>query len=63
MAMCPDGGLLMLGPAVYRKRGYMHRKYKKLLGNDDGDGHLLVCAVGGDEPAAPAAVVDEGGGR
>jgi hypothetical protein len=35
MAMCPDGGLLMLGSSVYRKRGYMYRRYKELHGNDD----------------------------
>jgi hypothetical protein len=37
MAMCPDGGLLMLGSSVHRKRGYMYRKYKQLYGNDDSD--------------------------
>lgn len=34
MAMCPDGGLLMLGSSVYRQRGYMHRRWKELHGND-----------------------------
>jgi hypothetical protein len=34
MAMCPDGGLLMLGSSVYRKRGYMYRQFKRLHGND-----------------------------
>ena len=29
MAMCPDGGLLMLGSSVYRKRGFMYRKFKQ----------------------------------
>src|SRR5262245_59150921 len=35
MAMCPDGGLLMLGSSVYRKRGYMYRRYTELHGNTD----------------------------
>jgi hypothetical protein len=34
MAMCPDGGLLMLGSSVYRKAGYMYRKFTELHGND-----------------------------
>jgi hypothetical protein len=37
MAMCPDGCLLMLGSSVYRKRGYMYRKFKELHGNNDSD--------------------------
>ena len=34
LSMCPDGGLLVLGSSVYRKRGLMFRMYKKLHGND-----------------------------
>ena len=34
MAMCPGGGLLMLGSSVYRRRGYMFRQYRELHGND-----------------------------
>jgi hypothetical protein len=26
MGMCPDGGLLLLGSSVYRRRGYMQRE-------------------------------------
>jgi hypothetical protein len=37
MAMCQDGGLLLLGSSVYRKRGYMYRMFKKLHGNDDSE--------------------------
>jgi hypothetical protein len=37
MAMCPDTGLLMLGSSVYRKRGYMYRKWKELYGTDSED--------------------------
>src|SRR5262249_30864021 len=32
MAMCPDGGLLLLGSSVHRRVGYMYRRYKKLHG-------------------------------
>lgn len=35
LAMCPDGGLLVLGSSVCRKRGLMFRMYKKLHGNDE----------------------------
>jgi hypothetical protein len=48
MAMCPDGGLLMLGSSVYRKRGLMYRRYTELHGNDDAT-DMLVCAMRGDE--------------
>jgi hypothetical protein len=34
MAMCPDGGLVLLGSSVYRKAGYMYRKFTELHGND-----------------------------
>jgi hypothetical protein len=37
MAMCPDGGILMLGSSVHRKRGFMHRKYTELFGNRQPD--------------------------
>jgi hypothetical protein len=37
MAMCPDGGLLLLGSSVHRKVGYMYRKYKQLHGNDSSE--------------------------
>jgi hypothetical protein len=35
MAMCSDGGLLMLGSSVYRKRGFMYRRYIELHGSQD----------------------------
>jgi hypothetical protein len=37
MAMCSDGGLLMLGSSVYRQKGYMFRRYRELFGNDESD--------------------------
>jgi hypothetical protein len=50
MAMCPDGGLLLLGSSVYRKKGYMFRKWRQLFGDDSAGGYLLVCAVADNEP-------------
>jgi hypothetical protein len=37
MAMCPDGGLMILGSSVHRKRGLMYRRYRELFGNNDAD--------------------------
>src|SRR6202040_234325 len=37
MAMTPDGGLMILGSSVYRKKGYMYRRWKELYGNDDAE--------------------------
>ena len=37
MAMCPDGGLMLLGSSVFRKVGYMYRQYRRLHGNADSD--------------------------
>jgi hypothetical protein len=51
MAMCPDGGILMLGSSVYRKRGYMYRQYKELHGNSDTPDDTLVWF-------APSAVMN-----
>jgi hypothetical protein len=60
MAMCPDGGLLLLGSSVHRKRNYMHRQFKKLHGNDDSDrvcwfapSHLMM------NPKLPRHVIDK----
>jgi hypothetical protein len=37
MSMTPDGGIMIMGSSVYRKRGLLYRKYKELFGNDDAD--------------------------
>jgi hypothetical protein len=59
MAMCPDGGLLMLGSSVYRKRGYMFRKYRELFGNDAGDDQLCWFAPSQVmNPVLPQSVID-----
>ncbi len=59
MAMCPDGGLLMLGSSVYRKRGYMYRQYKKLHGNDRAaDSLCWFAAAQTMNPLLPQRVID-----
>jgi hypothetical protein len=51
MAMCPDGGILLLGSSVYRKRGYMYRQFRELHGNPDTPADTLVWF-------APSAVMN-----
>jgi hypothetical protein len=58
MAMCPDGGLLMLGSSVFRKRGYMFRQFKRLHGNDVSEDLCWFAASRVMNPKLPAAVVD-----
>lgn len=58
MAMCPDGGLLLLGSSVYRKRGYMYRKYKELHGNNDSDDLCWFAPSALMNPRMPEHVVD-----
>jgi hypothetical protein len=59
MAMCPDGGLLVLGSSVYRKRGFMYRMFKKLHGNDDSDDSICWFAASNVmNPKLPASVLD-----
>jgi hypothetical protein len=57
MAMCPDGGLLMLGSSVHRRRGYMHRKFKQLHGNDESEDICWFAPSATMNPALPEAVV------
>jgi hypothetical protein len=60
MAMCPDGGLLVLGSSVYRRRGYMFRRYRELHGNDDD--HEALCWFAPSNvmnPSLPPSVVDK----
>jgi len=59
MAMCPDGGLLMLGSSVHRKRGYMYRQYRKLHGNDDADSVCWFAPSSVMNPQLPAHVIDK----
>jgi hypothetical protein len=59
MAMCPDGGLLMLGSNVHRKVGYMYRQYKKLHGNDDSEDVCWFAPSVTMNPQLPAQVIDQ----
>jgi hypothetical protein len=59
MAMCPDGGLLMLGSSVHRRVGYMYRKYKQLHGNDGSEDVCWFAPSSVMNPALPAHVVDK----
>ena len=58
LAMCPDGGLLLLGSSVYRKRGFMFRMYKKLHGNNESEDLCWFATSRTMNPRLPASVVD-----
>lgn len=58
MAMCPDGGLLLLGSSVYRQRGYMYRKYRELFANDASNDICWFAPSKVMNPRLPQAVVD-----
>lgn len=58
LSMCPDGGILCLGSSVYRKRGYMYRKFRQLHGNDDSE-DICWCAPSATmNPRLPVQVID-----
>jgi hypothetical protein len=58
MAMCPDGGLLLLGSSVHRQRGYMYRKHRALFGNDGSDDICWFAPSKIMNPRLPQAVID-----
>jgi hypothetical protein len=58
MAMCPDGGLLLLGSSVYRKRGYMFRMFRKLHGDDEAEDICWFAPSQVMNPRLPSRVVD-----
>ena len=60
MAMCPDGGILMLGSSVYRRRGFMYRQFKELHGNADAPEDTLCwfAPSGVMNPRLPQHVID-----
>jgi hypothetical protein len=58
MAMCPDGGLLLLGSSVYRKRGYMYRMHRQLFGHDDSDDLCWFAPSVVMNPKLPQRVID-----
>ena len=57
--MCPDGGLLMLGSSVYRKRGYMYRKYRELHGNNDSEDLCWFAPSAVMNPSLPVHAIDK----
>jgi hypothetical protein len=57
MAMTPDGGLLILGSSAYRRRGYMHRRWRELFGNDAAEDIVWLAPSRVMNPALPEAVV------
>ena len=59
MAMCPDGGLLMLGSSVYRKRGYMYRKFRELHGNEDSEDICWFAPSSVMNPQLPQRVIEK----
>jgi hypothetical protein len=59
MAMCPDGGLLMLGSSVYRQKGYMFRRYRELFGNDASDDLCWFATTPTMNPKFKAAILDK----
>ena len=59
MSMTPDGGLLLLGSSVYRKRGYMYRMYKKLHGNNDSEDLVWYAPSNVMNPKLPQHVIDK----
>src|SRR2546425_643829 len=58
MAMCHDGGLLLLGSSVHRKRGYMFRKFRELHGNDASEDICWFAPSAVMNPKLPVHVVD-----
>jgi hypothetical protein len=58
MAMCHDGGLLLLGSSVHRKRGYMFRKFRELYGNDAARDICWFAPSAVMNPSLPAGAVD-----
>jgi hypothetical protein len=58
MAMTPDGGLLLLGSSVHRKRGLMHRRWKDLHGDDRAEDVCWLAASNVMNPLLPAKVIE-----
>jgi hypothetical protein len=58
MAMTVDGGLLILGSSVHRKKGYMYRQYKKLHGNNRAESLCWFAPSRVMNPRLPQRVVD-----
>ena len=57
LSMCPDGGVLLLGSSVHRRRGYMHAQWKKLYGNDKSDDLCWFAPSQTMNPQLPAQII------
>ena len=57
--MCPDGGILLLGSSVHRKKGYMHRKFKQLHGNEDSEDICWFAPSATMNPKLPMHIVEK----
>src|SRR6266581_7040588 len=59
MAMCQDGGLLMLASSVGRRAGFMFRKWKELFGVDDAEDVVWLAPSRTMNPALSERVVSK----
>jgi hypothetical protein len=59
MAMCPDGGMLLLASSVYRKKGYMYRKFKQLHGNEESEDICWFAPSATMNPKLPTRFVEK----
>jgi len=58
MAMCPDGGLLLMGSSVHRRRGFMYRMFRQLHGNNDTEDICWFAPSNVMNPKLPVAIID-----
>jgi hypothetical protein len=59
LAMCADTGLMLMGSSVYRKKGYMYRRFKELFGADDSDDLVWFAPSQVMNPRLPQSVIDK----
>lgn len=59
LAMCPDGGMMVLSSSVYRKRGLLYRRWKEFFGRDESDDLIWLASSRVMNPALPQSVVDK----
>jgi hypothetical protein len=57
MAMTPGGGLLLTQSSVYRRQGYMHRRFRELHGNDESQEICWLATSQTMNPALPSKIV------
>lgn len=57
MAMTPGGGLLLMQSSVYRRHGYMFRRFRELHGNDESEEICWLATSQTMNPALPSKIV------